>query len=413
MTSNAGKRSKPRLPGQSERVESDDPYGSAAGRAHAAAVERHRPRGPADAIDVPLADLAEAPAPRPRASFGSSLGSSLPDALPVPSFGDAIAPSFGGPEPPALPELYELSEMLETSDAPRLRLLVLEAVPHLAPAQNAIMTAGHVVVAGATGLGGADRLRAVVHSVDAMLVGLPEGAPLIEAALAMGPQRPVVIAASSGAVDAVQHATRAGADLVTLRPHDADRLAAVLFATTRLIEQRRQPLAVGTPGRGVPQSTEAPSAAGMVPFAALEHAAAGHLARAARHDYPLVVAVFGVQSTTPTPPGLRGLLRARAGKALVQALRDIDLAAELAEDRLVVLMPYTERATGADLARRIIGAVAAGEPALARGQTFAPRAIGAVVARSDETRSLAELIDEAGQLLEQVQVTGASLAVAP
>jgi hypothetical protein len=139
------------------------------------------------------------------------------------------------------------------------------------------------------------------------------------------------------------------------------------------------------------------------------------LARAARYAYPLAVAMFSVEIAPPEPPpGVRGILRARAGNALVNALRDVDLVTELDQDRFLVLLPYTDRLVGAEVARRIISAVAAADPVIAAGRTFPAKLIGAVAGiRPGEPLSLARLMQDATQLLEQAVVTGASLAVEP
>src|SRR5262245_40844304 len=91
----------------------------------------------------------------------------------------------------------EVLEESELPEVPQLRLLVYEGGPHRAAAQAAIAAAGHLVVLGATGRDGIDRVRPAIAGVDALLLGLPGGEPLIEAALALGQQRPVVIAAST------------------------------------------------------------------------------------------------------------------------------------------------------------------------------------------------------------------------
>jgi hypothetical protein len=74
-------------------------------------------------------------------------------------------------------------------------------------------------------------------------------------------------------------------------------------------------------------------------------------------------------------------------------------------------MPHTDRALGAEVARRIIGAVAAGDPVVAAGRAFPPRVIGAVAGASGEALDLPRLVQDATQLLEQAQMTGAQLAV--
>lgn len=332
-------------------------------------------------------------------------------------------------------------EIVESTDVPvvpQLRLLVLETATHLASAQGAIAAAGHVVVVGASGRDAITKLRDSLGEVDALLVGLPGSEPLIEMALAH-PHRPIVIAASTcGASDAVKRAVTVGADLATARPHDVDRLAPTLLAAARLLELRRQRAnaaadamvgdmidglidpATTTPMphfREVDEVSEVSEIheidhSGLVSFAQFADAAVRELARAKRNGYALTLAMFSVELEPPAPPDvLRGIVRARCGNALVNALRDIDLATALEHERFLVLMPLTERQAGAEVARRIIGAVASGDPVVAGGRTFPPKVIGGVVAAIAGEPGFDALVADVTQLLEQAQVTGASLAV--
>lgn len=318
-------------------------------------------------------------------------------------------------------EVVELAAAPAARAVPRLRLVVLETAPHLAAAQGAIVAAGHAVAAGG-GREAVDKLRAALAEVDAVLIGMPGGEPLIDAALAVGPHRPVVITAwTAGAVEAARRSATAGADLSTVRPHHVERLAPLLLAAGRLIESRRAPGVAGAPEASdepvlpLPVFDDAepdPEPAGLMPAELFAQAAARELDRARRYGYPLAIAMFAVDvAPPPPPPALRGILRARAGNALVHALRDIDLATELDQERFLVVMPHTERAAGAELARRIISAVAGGDPITAVGRTFPPRVVGAVSGAAGEALDLPRLVHDATQLLEQAQVTGASLAV--
>jgi hypothetical protein len=407
-------------------------------------------------------------------------------------------------------DVLEVADLPEPGAASRLRMLVLEAAPHLAAAQGAIAAAGHTVVIGASGRDGVDKLRFAVGEVDAMLVGMPGGEPLIALAAELGARRPVVIAAwTASALEAARRSTAAGADLATVRPHDVERLAPILLAAIRLVEYRR-PAAASPPGAERPPEPD-PSApvpsparatvdldaqveggevevesevaeveggeveveggeveaeggevevegseveaeggeveieggeveggeveveggvdidvdmdldgegdpdrepAGLLAAETFAQAAQRELERARRFGHPLAVAMFKVDvPPPPPPPGLRGILRARAGNALVHALREDDLATELDNDRFLVVMPHTERVAGAEHARRIVSAVAAGDPVTAVGRTFPPRVIGAVVGAVGAEVDLPRLVQDAAQLLEQAQVTGASLAV--
>lgn len=353
-------------------------------------------------------------------------------------------------------DVLEVADLAEETDAragSQLRMLVLEAAPHLAAAQAAIAAAGHVVVIGAAGRDGVDKLRFAIGEVDAMLIGMPGGEPLLDLALAQGGRRPVVIAAwTASALEAARRSTEIGADLATVRPHDVERLAPILLAAGRLVEQRRllveaaSPAAAaasapGAAGAAVPagdagagggadlagvgvdvdveidvddmEGEPDPEPAGLLSAESFAQAAHRELERARRHGHPLAVAMFMLDvPPPPPPPGLRGIVRARAGNALVHALREVDLATELDQDRFLVVMPDIDRTAAAELARRLIGAVAAGDPVTAAGRTFPPRVIGAVAgAAAGAELDLPRLVHDATQLLEQAQVTGASLAV--
>jgi hypothetical protein len=341
------------------------------------------------------------------------------------------------PRAPSLTATDEFERVLDDAivestvvpEPAQLRLLVLEGASHLASAQGAITGAGHAVVIGASGRDGIAKLRSAVGDVDALLVGLPGSEPLIDLALAH-PRRPIVIAASTAsASEAVRRAVAAGADLATVRPHDVERLAPVLLAAARLAEHRRQPppaaiteaaLGDGAFGDALDGLIDAGDSAeladidhgGLVALTQLADAAVRELARAKHYGYALTVALFSVEIEPPAPPPvLHGIVRARCGNALVHALRDIDLATELEQARFLVLMPLTERGTGAEVARRIISAVAAGDPVVAGGRTFPPKVIGAVVTAVAGEPSFDVLVSDVTQLLEQAQVSGASLAV--
>lgn len=305
-----------------------------------------------------------------------------------------------------------------------LRVVILEAAAHLATAQAAVDLAGHAVAAAASGTAGIEKMRPQLAGADAVIVALPGGERLIEAALALGSDRPVVIAAlTADAVEAVRRASAAGADLATTRPHDVERLAPVLLGAARLREHRRLSAALA-PGAGVMDDAlavldaldlddEGEPGNGLQSLEAFATAVDRELARATRFGYPLSIAMFGLDVPPPPPPSfLRGLLRARTGNAVVHAVRDIDLVTELEHDRFLVLMPYTDRLAAAEVARRVISAVASADPVTAAGRTFPPRVTGAVAgARAGEAMSFATLLGDVTQLLEQASVTGASLAV--
>jgi PleD family two-component response regulator len=256
-----------------------------------------------------------------------------------------------------------------------------------------------------------------------VLVGLPGGEVLVDAAIAMAPARPVVIAACDGnAVDVVRRAGAAGADLAVSRPLEVEKLAPVLLAAARLCDERR----AATSAKGSETILRArldalvePEPGALQPFELFQRVLELELKRSRRYGYPLAVALFAIEIGPPEPPpGVRGILRARAGNALIHSIRDIDLATEVDQERFLVLLPYTTLTGAAEVARRIIGAVAGGDPVMAAGRVFPPKLVGAVAGASiasaggvGQPLSFSRLMRDATQALEQARRDGAELAV--
>ncbi|HEY5943920.1 MAG TPA: diguanylate cyclase, partial [Kofleriaceae bacterium] len=228
--------------------------------------------------------------------------------------------------------------------------------------------------------------------------------------------RPIVIASFGGMpLDAVARAQRVGADLAITRPHDVDSLAPIMLAASRLQLERRVSLVArgGEPSADGEESETEPKS--LVGFDVFERLLELEIKRAQRYDYALSVALFAVEIDPSSAPSfIRGILRARAGNALIHALRDIDIATQLEHDRFFVLLPYTDLKGAAALGRRVIAAVAAGDPVISGGRTFPPRLIGAVAGgTAGQQLSFAKLMKDATRALEQARRDGAELAVQP
>jgi hypothetical protein len=309
------------------------------------------------------------------------------------------------------------------AELPPLRFAIYEDVLHLASAQGAIVAAGHVVAVGASGRDGVARvitaIRSTAQAIDALLVALPGGEPIIDAALALEPRRPIIIAALTGrSVDGVEKAIAAGADLVTPRPHDVERLAPITLAAGRIEAERLALMTV----RGTEQILRAkleelsdPDPRGLLPIERFQQLLELEIKRAKRFEYALSVALFAVEIAPPAPPpGILGILRARAGNALINSIRDIDIATQVDHERFLVLLPYTDLKGAANLARRVIATVATGDPVTAGGRSFPPRFVGAVAgAKPGEAVSFAKLMKDATRALENARRDGAELAVQP
>lgn len=333
-------------------------------------------------------------------------------------------PPAPGAKRPATSNSLSDSMLIEETvlpEIPVLQVAVYEEAHHLPSVQGAIAAAGHVVATGAAGAVGVEKILAAVRrgGIDVVIAALPGGEPVIDAALALEPNRPIVIASIvGGGLDGVRRAAAAGADLVTTRPHDVERLAPVLLAAARLTNERR----LATTARGAEQVLRArleelsdPEPRGLQPFEIFQRTLEVEIKRARRFEYPLSVALFAVEVPPPPPPaGIRGILRARAGNALINTIRDIDLATQLDHERFLVLLPYTDLTGAAHVGRRVIAAVAANDPVVSAGRSFQPRVVGAVAgSKPGEEVSFAKLMKDASRALEQARRDGAELAVQP
>ncbi len=315
----------------------------------------------------------------------------------------------------------QLIEETTLPEVPVLQVAVHEEGSQLPSAQGAISAAGHIVASGTSGLSGIERTLAVIRrgGLDVVIASLPGDEIIIDAALALEPRRPIVIASIAGSgLDAVQRATSAGADLVTTRPHDVERLAPVLLAAARLTHERR--IAMNARGneavlRARIEELSDPEPRGLQPIETFQRTLELEIKRARRFEYALSVALFAIDIPPPPPPaGIRGILRARAGNALINSIRDIDLATQLDHERFLVLLPYTDLKGAAHVGRRVIAAVAKNDPVVSAGRSFEVRVIGAVAGhRKGEELSFAKLMKDASRALEQARRDGAELAVQP
>jgi hypothetical protein len=347
--------------------------------------------------------------PSPPPAFEPSHDAAVDDAL------DGVLDDLPRSRAPRVESLT--SEQDVDLAAPPLTVAVHETGAHLVAALDAIVQTGHEVL----DAGNVDRIKELLAGggVDAVLVALPGGEQIIEAAIALEPHRPVVIASIAGeAVEAVRRATLAGADLSTTRPHDTSKLAPVLFAAQRLQQARR---AMST-ARGTEASLRAkieqlahPEPHGLQPFELFQRVLELELKRARRFEYSISVALFAVDIPPPPPPaGVRGILRARAGNALIHSIRDIDIATELDHERFLVLLPYTPLEGATEVARRIIRAVAECDPVIAANRTFPARVVGSVAgANPGQPLSFSKLMRDASRALDQARKDGAELAVQP
>lgn len=356
-----------------------------------------------DALDASASRIPASPTP----DTGLSIDIDLEESKPA-------AAAYQPPRAISVAESAALDVAVDGHAIEPLAIAILDEPPYVAAAKQAISVAGHKVAAAASGQAGIEQLKSLLRSgsADVVLVGLPGGEALIDTALALAPRRPVVIAAMAGKpVDAVRKAIGVGADLAVTRPIDADKLAPVLLAASRLCAERD---AAGAKGSGGLDALADHEPGTLQPFESFQRVVELEIKRSKRHGYPIAIALFsvGVDSDEPPPPGVQGILRARAGNALIHTIRDIDLATELGSDQFLVLLPYTTIGGAAEVARRILHAVSSGNPLNAAGKTFAPSITGAVAgAKTGEPMSFTRLMRDASQALEEARADGAELAV--
>lgn len=312
--------------------------------------------------------------------------------------------------------------VIEGDDAPPVKPLAIaiyEDPPQIAGAKQAIAVIGHKVAAAASGGAGVEQIKSLLRSgsAEVLLVAVPGGEPLIDTALALAPRRPVIVAASSGTgAEAARRAASVGADLAIARPINVDNLAPVLLAATKLSAAHQNTTAARgseTMLRARLDALVEPEPGALQPFELFQRVLELELKRSKRYGYPIAVALFSVDIPPPEPPpGVRGILRARAGNALIHSIRDIDLATEVDQERFLVLLPYTNLSGAAEVARRIINAVTSGDPVTAGGRTIPPQIVGAVAgAVPGQPVSFSRLMRDATQALEQARRDGAELAV--
>ncbi len=316
----------------------------------------------------------------------------------------------------------QLVEEAELTPVPRATVAIHEtSAGALAQARAALVAWGYEVVIASAGAGGAAEVvaRLTAEPMPAVvLVGLPGGEVVLDAARALEPRRPVLVAAVAGTGRiAAEKAHAAGADLVALRPHEADRLGPVMFAAAKLAAERATMLtARGNEVRlrdRLERVGRADTTTGFHPFELFQRVLELEIKRARRYAYPLSVCLL--RSIAPARAGAQVArdLRVHAATAVVAAIRDIDLPVEIADDRFLVLLPYTDADSAALVAQRIVAAVAASAPVRGAGHNHVARVIAGVagVVGGGEL-SFARLMRDATSALAAAAAEGEDVMIA-
>ena len=308
----------------------------------------------------------------------------------------------------------QVIEIAPLAPMPTARVAIHEAsTDAVAQARAAVIAQGFVVAyagVGAAAIAEINRRLAGDAMPDVVVVGLPAGAAILDAARALEPRRPVLVAAVTGSGQAAaERAHGAGADLVAPRPHEVERLGPVLFAAAKLADERRRALA----SRGnelrlrerLDRVTQVDPATGLQPMEFFQRALELELKRARRYGYALSVCMVRLTAVGAASAELR----AQAMTALAATVRDIDLPVEIGGDRVLILLPYTDAVGAASVARRAVAAIATVGRSGARMSALAGVAGGIGGAEL----SLAALMRSAAAALREAERGDAPVVVAP
>lgn len=322
------------------------------------------------------------------------------------------APSRAGSAVPIDDE--QVIEIAPLAPMPTARVAIHEAsTDAVAQARAAVIAQGFVVAyagVGAAAIAEINRRLAGDAMPDVVVVGLPAGAAILDAARALEPRRPVLVAAVTGSGQAAaERAHGAGADLVAPRPHEVERLGPVLFAAAKLADERRRALA----SRGnelrlrerLDRVTQVDPATGLQPMEFFQRALELELKRARRYGYALSVCMVRLTAVGAASAELR----AQAMTALAATVRDIDLPVEIGGDRVLILLPYTDAVGAASVARRAVAAIATVGRSGARMSALAGVAGGIGGAEL----SLAALMRSAAAALREAERGDGAVVVAP
>jgi PleD family two-component response regulator len=308
----------------------------------------------------------------------------------------------------------QVIEIAPLAPMPTARVAIHEAsTDAVAQARAAVIAQGFVVAyagVGAAAIAEINRRLAGDAMPDVVVVGLPAGAAILDAARALEPRRPVLVAAVTGSGQAAaERAHGAGADLVAPRPHEVERLGPVLFAAAKLADERRRALA----SRGnelrlrerLDRVTQVDPATGLQPMEFFQRALELELKRARRYGYALSVCMVRLTAVGAASAELR----AQAMTALAATVRDIDLPVEIGGDRVLILLPYTDAVGAASVARRAVAAIATVGRSGARMSALAGVAGGIGGAEL----SLAALMRSAAAALREAERGDGAVVVAP
>ncbi len=254
----------------------------------------------------------------------------------------------------------------------------------------------------------------------AILVGLPERGAIAAEVLKL-PDRPLLIASlAAPAGSARARAEQAGADLFTLRPHSRDSLAAVLNAAERIaaLDQRVRALHGSEEllRERMKRFGQSDLATNFFHMEFFERVLVMELKRAKRYGYSLAACLVGLdawqgESVPPAAVGVK--LRSKVANAIAAIVRDIDMPVDLAEDRMLVFLPYADLDGAVRVGKRIAASVARLHEATDAGDESwrGTVSIGIAALKPGKPVSFARLMREATSALKAAQLRGGDQVV--
>jgi GGDEF domain-containing protein/xanthosine utilization system XapX-like protein len=331
------------------------------------------------------------------------------------------------PRQASLGESVEIddAQMIEVADLgspPRTTVAVLDTAEHVAEARATVEALGHTLASAGSGAAAGRKLLELLRAPappEVVVVGLPGGEAVIDAARALEPRRPVLVAAIGGAgATAADRAHAAGADLVTRRPHDAEHLGPVLMAAAVLAAERARLLTLQGNEQLLRARLDEPDPfdgeTGFTSFERFKQVLELELKRARRYHYQLSVCQLALNRGDPPPPvAIVHQLRMKVVRAVRSAIRDIDYPVEIADDRFLVLLPYTDTIGATLVARRILGAIRDAGPVPDAGRAWTPAvSCGVAGVPPGQPVSMAQLMRDAGEALRSARQRNVDLVVA-
>lgn len=325
------------------------------------------------------------------------------------------APARAEPVTRELPPAAAEPAVRHDEPAPLDAALAGEPAPQSA-IELAHLAGARVAVAGADPASEA-RLRATLEALgatavaaegaastaDIAIVAVPERAELA-ATLRREPARPVVVASLASAADF----DPAAADLFALRPHEGASLAPVVVAALALRErneliatlrdrEERLHAELRRSGRHERSSR----------FDFFERVLVMEIKRARRFGYSLAV-VLVAPDPAAEAPAEPGTLRRVLDQAIASSIRDIDLPIDYADDRVLIVLPYTDHEGARLVGERVARAALERSAAEAAARTVS---VGIAALRPGKPVSFSRLMREASAALKAAQLKGGGRVV--